>query len=249
MKIVLMTMPTVWEQDQHDFMNRRRGLFRWLRIKPLVNVVPSPSLLYLAPWLLEDGHEVHYLEGLFYSLEEVIGRLGEISPDIIGITLTSVDWENSRWMITELKKTFPGCLVAAGGIHPTLWLERCFEECPGLDLIVYGEGEETMRELASALTEEKPLDTVKGLIFRRGEELVKTPERPVTEDTDSLPFPSHDLVDTAAYLPSPTFYKRLPHANIIGARGCPYRCIFCHTDPSVRMRTSARSKARLEWIK
>lgn len=44
MRIVLLTMPASWEQDQHDFMNRRAALFRWLRIKPLVNVVPSPSL-------------------------------------------------------------------------------------------------------------------------------------------------------------------------------------------------------------
>ena len=60
-----MTMLAIWEQDQHDFMNTRRFPFKWLKIKPLVNVVPSPSLLYLAPFLMEDGHEVTYLEGLF----------------------------------------------------------------------------------------------------------------------------------------------------------------------------------------
>ena len=243
-----MTMPTVWEQDQHDFMNRRRGMFRWLRIRPLVNVVPSPSLLYLAPWLLEDGHEVTYLEGLFYSLEEVLEKLGEIAPDFIGVTLTSVDWENSRWMLNEIKERFPGCVLAAGGIHPTLWGERCFEECEGLDLIVYGEGEETMRELAASLGKGEPLDGVKGLVFRRDGSLVRTPGRPVVEDIDTLPFPSHGLADIAAYLPSPTFYRRLPHANIIGARGCPYNCIFCHTDRHVRMRSASSIADEIELL-
>ena len=248
MRVVLMTMPTVWEQDQHDFMNRRRPLFRWLHIKPLVNVVPSPSLLYLAPWLLEDGHDVYYLEGLFHTLDEVIEKLGKIEPELIGVTLTSVDWENSRWMLNRLKEVFPNALLVAGGIHPTLWGERCFEECEGLDVIVYGEGEETIRELASALDGNRPLEDVKGLIFRRDGDVIRTGERPVIENIDTLPFPSHDLVDVAAYLPSPTFYRRLPHANIIGARGCPYRCIFCHTDPHVRMRSAANITDEIEML-
>ncbi len=76
-------MPAVWEQDQHDFMNVRRFPFKWLKIKPLVNVVPSPSLLYLSPFLIEDGHEVTYMEGLFYSLEKMIAKISEINPEII----------------------------------------------------------------------------------------------------------------------------------------------------------------------
>ncbi len=241
-------MPTIWEQDQHDFMNRRHPLFRWLRITPLVNVVPSPSLLYLAPWLLEDGHDVTYLEGLFLSLEKAITKLREIDPDLIGVTLTSVDWENSRWMLNELKNTFPDAVLVAGGIHPTLWLERCLEECEGLDIVVRGEGEQTMRELVSRLEHSEPLDSVEGLVYRSGDGIEKTPERPVTEDIDSLPFPSHDLVDISAYLPSPTFYKRLPHANIIGARGCPYQCIFCHTDRHVRMRSAVNIVDEIEIL-
>ena len=85
-------------------MNERIPLFKWLKIKPLVNDVPSPSLLYLAPYMIDDGHDVHYLEGLFFTFENVVDRLQKIQPDVIGVTLTSVDWENSRWMITEMKK-------------------------------------------------------------------------------------------------------------------------------------------------
>lgn len=248
MKIVLLTMPASWEQDQHDFMNRRNFLFRWLRIKPLVNVVPSPSLLYLAPFLLEDGHDVTYLEGLFYSFEQILEKLREKNPDFIGITLTSVDWENSHWMIDELKKTFPETKIVIGGIHPTLWLERCFNECEGIDIIVYGEGEFTMRELVSHLDKGKPLDSVKGLIFSRDGKLIRTESRPVIENINSLPFPSHELVNVRDYLPSPTFYKRLPHANIIGARGCPYQCIFCHTDRHVRMRSAVNIADEIEML-
>ncbi len=243
-----MTMPAVWEQDQHDFMNRRNIFFRWLRIKPLVNVVPSPSLLYLAPYLLDDGHQVHYLEGLFYSLESAKEKIGEIAPDLIGVTLTSVDWENSRWMLNELKKCFPDALLVAGGIHPTLWKEKCFQQCQGLDILVIGEGEETMRELCLAVSQNRPLDTVPGLMFLRDGDVIETEPREVIQDIDTLPFPSHQLVDASEYIPSPTFYKSLPHANIIGARGCPYNCIFCHTDKRVRMRSAANIVDEIEIL-
>jgi len=247
-KVVLMTMPAVWEQDQHDFMNRRKPLFRWLRIPPQVNVVPSPSLLYLAPFLEEDGHDVVYLEGLFYSLEKVLEKLEELQPDLIGMTLLSVDWENGRAMIDEIKDRFPDAAVVAGGIHPTLWKRRCLEEARGIDYIVYGEGEITLRELARALERGGDPAEVRGLAFRRDGDIVVTPPREQVEDIDSLPFPAHGLVDIDRYLPSPTFYRSLPHANIIGARGCPYQCIFCHTDPHVRMRSAENIADEIEEL-
>lgn len=248
LKIVLMTMPAVWEQDQHDFMNTRRFPFKWLKIKPLVNVVPSPSLLYLAPYLIEDEHDVSYIEGLFFSLEEVIEKIRDLDPDLIGVTLTSVDWENSRWMLNEIKKQFPQVTIVAGGIHPTLWKEKCFEESEGIDILVLGEGEITMRELAASLQEGKDLRDVKGLMFKTEEGLVQTPPRENIRDIDVLPFPAHRLVDIQKYIPSPTFYKRLPHANIIGARGCPYQCTFCHTDRRVRMRSATDIVDEIEML-
>lgn len=248
MKIVLLTMPACWEQDQHDFMNERIPIFKWLRIKPLVNVVPSPSLLYLAPYMIDDGHDVHYLEGLFFTFENVMDRLGALQPDVIGVTLTSVDWENSRWMITEMKKHFSDAIVVVGGIHPTLWQEKCFEECDGIDYVVKGEGEHTMRELLNCLQKkETPLE-VPGLVFFHEGQLVKTPDRETVEDIDSLPMPAHQLAPPDKYLPSPTFYNRLPHANIIGARGCPYFCTFCHTDRHTRMRSAVNIVDEIEWL-
>jgi radical SAM superfamily enzyme YgiQ (UPF0313 family) len=249
LKIILLTMPASWEQDQHDFMNRRRRLFRWLHIKPLVNVVPSPSLLYLAPFLIQDGHEVVYLEGLFYTFEEMVAKLAGESPGLVGITITSVDWEKSRWMITELKKRLPAIRVVVGGIHPSLWLERCFEECPAIDYLAYGEGEFTMRELVEALEGRREMSGVQGLMFRDATGgLVRNEPRPVVKDIDTLPFPSHNLLDVRDYLPSPTFYKRLPHANVIGARGCPFHCIFCHTDNRVRMRSAKNIADEIEML-
>ena len=198
--------------------------------------------------MLEDGHDVHYLEGLFFTFDDVVEKLGALDPDVIGVTLTSVDWENSRWMISEMKKRFPGATVVVGGIHPTLWQERCIDECDGIDYVVKGEGEYTMRELVNCLDKKQiPLD-IPGLVFYNKGQLVKTPDRPTVEDINSLPMPAHQLAPPKDYLPSPTFYNRLPHANIIGARGCPYLCTFCHTDRHTRMRSAKNIADEVEWL-
>ncbi|MEN8209958.1 MAG: radical SAM protein, partial [Candidatus Fermentibacteria bacterium] len=134
------------------------------------------------------------------------------------------------------------------GIHPTLWKEKCFDECSGIDVLVIGEGEHTMREIAACVQNREPLDEVSGLMFRKNDLLIETGSRAVTEDIDHLPFPSHELVDIKSYIPSPTFYKSLPHANIIGARGCPYQCTFCHTDRHVRMRSASNIADEIELL-
>lgn len=248
MRILLMTVPAPWEQDQHRFMNVRRRGFRWLKIRPLVNVVPSPSLLYLVPYLKEDGHEVHYLEGLFSTPESVLRAVHDIRPDMIGMTVTSVDWRNTTHLARSLRGAFPDVTLVAGGIHPTLWKEKCFEDCPELDVIVYGDGEITTRHLARRLEKRETLEGLEGTIFRTNGTVITNPPRPLVEDLDTLPFPDRSVVDLSHYLPSPTFYHRLPHESIIGSRGCPFRCTFCHTDPHTRMRSARNIVDEIEML-
>ena len=248
MRILLLTVPAPLEQDQHRFMNIRRKGFKWLKIKPLVNVVPSPSLLYLVPYLKEDGHEVCYMEGLFSTFDAVHQTIADLQPHLIGMTVTSVDWRNTRTLAREIRKRFPQSLLVVGGIHPTLWMEQCFEECPELDIVVYGEGENTIRELANRLSAQEDLSGLPGIIYRKNGEIIRNESRKPVEDLDTLPFPDRSVIDLRRYLPSPTFYHRLPHASIIGSRGCPYRCTFCHTDRHTRMRSATNIVDEIEML-
>lgn len=248
MRVLLMTVPAPLEQDQHAFMNKRRRGFGWLKIRPLVNIVPSPSLLYLVPYLREDGHEVRYMEGLFSTPHEVLASISEYQPHLVGMTVTSVDWSNAKTLAKTIKMRFPDVMVAVGGIHPTLWKERCFDECGSLDIVVYGEGETTIRELAERIDHSASLADVKGIVYRDNGTIVTTPPRSLVEDIDTLPFPDRSVVDLSQYLPSPTFYHRLPHASIIGSRGCPYQCTFCHTERHTRMRSAENIADEIEML-
>jgi radical SAM superfamily enzyme YgiQ (UPF0313 family) len=95
--------------------------------------------------------------------------------------------------------------------------------------VIYGEAEVTAPELVKALEEHQSLENIQGIVFRKGDQIVKNPARALIEDLDVLQFPARHLLGEAEenYLPPPATYKRKPVAVIITSRGCNRRCIYC----------------------
>jgi radical SAM superfamily enzyme YgiQ (UPF0313 family) len=87
---------------------------------------------------------------------------------------------------------------------------------------------ETVLDLARALSGGGDLAGVKGIAFRRDGRVVRTPPRPFIRDLDTLPLPARHLFPMAEYHPHAGMYRRLPFANMVTARGCPYGCIYCN---------------------
>lgn len=110
--------------------------------------------------------------------------------------------------------------------HPGLYLDA------GAELVLHGEGDETLAELLRLGWDRAPLDRDAaaergGLAFRRGAELVRTPRRATLKDLDALPWPAWDLCDLDAY----RAIWRQRHGrfslNLVSTRGCPYHCNWC----------------------
>jgi radical SAM superfamily enzyme YgiQ (UPF0313 family) len=65
---------------------------------------------------------------------------------------------------------------------------------------------------------------IKGLVWRRGEEIVINEDRPLIADLDDLPLPRHDLLPLDAYR-APMISGK--YAFVVSSRGCPAGCRFC----------------------
>jgi amino acid adenylation domain-containing protein len=72
-----------------------------------------------------------------------------------------------------------------------------------------------------------PFTTLMGFKFETGS-IYLTPPRPVIRDLNSLPFPDRSLLDYEKYCQyiGLTLFKN--SITIMGTRGCPYKCAYCH---------------------
>jgi radical SAM superfamily enzyme YgiQ (UPF0313 family) len=193
-----------------------------------INYWQPLGTLYVAASLREAGHDVRFFNGAFSSREQILAELASFAPRIVGLYATAFGWHKARQAAAEVRPLLPGACIVAGGPYPAYAGAQCLRESPELDVVVTGEGEDALVELAARLGRGAPLDGLAGTAFRRGGEIVENPPRPLELDLDRFAFPARDLLgDREAYVPPPATYRRTPVAVMITSRGCNRRCIFC----------------------
>jgi radical SAM superfamily enzyme YgiQ (UPF0313 family) len=146
---------------------------------------------------------------------------------IVGLTAVTPTISNATSIARHLKEANPKLTIILGGAHATLLPEDTLARTPEIDIVVRGEGEETIINLVQAIESEKPLDNIPGINYRRNSELVSTTSRYDNVDLDSLPFLAYHLLPWQKYKPHPPHGRVLPFAAIVTSRGCPYRCAYC----------------------
>ncbi len=118
--------------------------------------------------------------------------------------------------ITSNLRSLPDFML--GGWHPMLVPDETLSE-PFVDVVVQGQGEVTLVEVAEALLAKRSLEGIAGVSWKSNGQRRHNPDRHV-EPLDALPVPAFDLTDFDAY-------ERLSGGRKIGyatSVGCPYAC-------------------------
>ena len=131
----------------------------------------------------------------------------------------------------RIKKALPETVIIVGGPHISSMGPETIERFPEFDVAVMNEGERPLMDLLRALERKQSLSSVRSLIYREGENIVRTPALPINKVLDELPFPAWDLLPDFpdAYVPAIYDFPRGPVATIAASRGCPFHCKFCDT--------------------
>ncbi len=209
------------------------------------------SLAYLAAVLKREGHEVKLIDcpASHLSYEELKKELSTFDPELIGITSTTPNIFSAMKSASAAKEACPNAQVIMGGPHVTFRDAETLQENPNIDIIVRGEGELTMLELA-ALKEITPaaLKDVKGITFRNNGEAARTGPREFIQDLDALPRPAYECFPLEKY----RIYGKM-FMPMLSSRGCPFQCAFCVTTqlfgPRYRSRSTVSVLDELEWLK
>ena len=111
---------------------------------------PLIGLAYLAAVLEKEGHSVMVIDcppqHLTYG--HIDQELSRFQPDIVGITSVTATFNSALKVAQNTKQTCPKALVVLGGPHVTIADDQFLLQHPEVDVVVKGEGEQTIVELA-----------------------------------------------------------------------------------------------------
>lgn len=173
--------------------------------------VPIPRLgcVVLGSMLRDQGYDVHVF------IEEIapVDRDRIREADVVGVsTITCTTPRAYEWCRAAREA---GAITILGGTHPTYETDESLDHA---DIVVRGEGEETLPELLRALEDGRDLSTVRGISYNANGEKIHNPGRPLPRDLDRLPIPDFGLI------PGKRDFRIV---SVSTSRGCPFDCSFC----------------------
>lgn len=184
------------------------------------------GLLYISAYLRRAGFSVEVFDTTFAQRRDLYDRFSAESGGVVGIYTNLMTRQSTLEIIERAKAS--NWTVVLGGPEAANYAQHYLDR--DADVVVFGEGEETMAELLPALATRGPnrLQGIAGTVFLGEDgELVTNPERSQIPDLDTLPWPDRDQIDIARYVDVWRTHHGMGSVNLITARGCPYRCRWC----------------------
>ena len=208
------------------------------------------GILYICSHLRGKGFTVEVFDTTFSTTPQLVRHLQTERPAVLGIYANLM----TRRKVIEIlsKARAAGWKTVVGGPEPGAYIEEYLDA--GADVVVIGEGEETLEELLPVLKADSRdrLCAVKGIAFREADGQVRrTAERPQIADIDAQPWPSRESVDMRRYLQTWRDAHGKSSLSFITARGCPYRCRWCSHQVfgmTHRRRNPLRVVDEVEWL-
>ena len=149
------------------------------------------GLGYLGAVLYKNHFDVNVIDCQAQKLthSQFKEEISKVQPDIVGVTCTTLTYKSALGIVKIAKQVWPNCLIAIGGPHVTFWDENALRECPEIDIVVRGEGETTILELAQRVENGQSYRDLIGTTCSDGSGAQRNADRPPLENLDSLPFP------------------------------------------------------------
>jgi len=217
-----------------------------LLIKPHYNASEKYSsavfplgLLSIATSLKKRGYEPIIIDTTIY--ENYWNKIESHIGDSVAVGITSMSAQvYSACKIAEfLRSRKPDVPIIWGGVHPTLYPEDTAKS-PLVDIVVSGEGDETVIELLDCLQLKKSIHEVKGITYKNGRAIIKTPDRPLLSDIPTLDYSLLPEIEKYIWPDLYPFRKEKARCiDIHAGRGCIYKCTFCFENTAFKHRAKS----------
>lgn len=214
-KVLLMNMPS----SIRVYKGRKSALKGIIAPRPLV------SLVELAGSVLASGADCKILDLQVSEnpYKKIYKAISNYKPNIIGISFTTLLFEEAKQVSRFIKEKSPQVVLIAGGVHPSIFPEEV-AKVPEIDIVVYGEGDLQLQEIVKG----NKLSSIKGIIYKNKGNIIKNKPMPPIHNLDDLPMPAWHLLNARVYMNPKAIARESPVGTIVTSRGCVYGCTYCN---------------------
>ena len=189
-----------------------------------MGVFPPTGLEYIAASMEDLVGKVTLLDLRYESAYRDPRALGRFIRDEIDLLCISISWQSQFENVCDfISQLPPEVTTVVGGYKATQEVEYLFDRCPNINMVVRGEGEEIIRQIATNV----PCQDIRGLSYRTNGAIVHN-ENHELPDVAGIAFPDrslrrheYSLTLHGAHLSRHTF------DTMLTTRGCPFKCKFC----------------------
>ncbi|MEO8602924.1 MAG: radical SAM protein [bacterium] len=193
---------------------------------------PPIGIMSLSSVLKRAGHECVMFDQANPDTpnEVILAEIARQQPDLIGLSfLSTTSYPYAKILAREIRHANSTVKLAFGGVFASLNAQLVKLQCPEVDFVCRGDGEQLLLDLLEHLDDP---DGVAGVTWQDASGgLRHNPNRPLTRDLDQWPFPDRESLDLdfveSMPLDVPAVLSLERFTTMQTSRGCPWPCVFC----------------------
>jgi anaerobic magnesium-protoporphyrin IX monomethyl ester cyclase len=188
------------------------------------------SLVFLQNYLAKAGMESRIVDLYDDDLKDLLDICRSLKRPLVGFTSQTYNRYDTLDILHQVKAVCPSAFVVVGGKHFSYCAQDWLESVPEIDVVVRGEGEVTLHELARAVAQSTDLAGVEGISYRAADGIRHNPERRPEMDVEQFAL-DYNMVETDKFKRG-VYLRNFQNEGIKAlplhlGRGCSQKCIFC----------------------
>lgn len=192
---------------------------------------PPIGIMSLSAVLKRAGHECVMFDQANPETpnQVIIEEINKQQPALVGLSfLSTTSYPYAKILARQIRSASPRVKLAFGGVFASLNASLVKLQCPEVDFVCRGDGEQLILDLIERWDD--PQD-VGGLTWAKDGRVVNNPNRTMERHLDQWPFPDReslplDFIESMP-LDVPAVLSMERFTTMQTSRGCPWPCVFC----------------------